>query len=206
MRKHTTVKLVNIFFLLVLFIIINAFDFQDNPPSGWYQQFLPNINGRQIVDITFLDSLTGYIVTTRLASPDTSYVLKTTDGGDNWNINYVATGLILKSVHFINQNVGFVAGSLMLKTTNAGLNWSAVAIPTPADEISIINTDTLWYIYSESLTGGVYRTTNGGGNWLRQASFGSSNPDRIYMFNANIGFISYSAIAASPTRKTTRNN
>lgn len=194
-------KLKQITFLSLIFIITVAFNFSDNPPGGWYQQFLPNINGRQIVDMTFIDSLTGYIVTTRLASPDTSYILKTTNGGDSWNINCIGTGVIFKQVRFLNQNTGFVTGSVMLKTTNAGLNWFPITIPTPNEDIAILNQDTMWTAYSESLTGGVYRTTNGGLNWDRQLSLGSQNPTHIYFYNKDIGFISNTT--GTYLRKTT---
>ena len=43
---------------------------------------------------------------------------------------------------------------------------------------------------TNGLTGGVFRTTNGGLNWTQQFNAGSQNPDKIYMFNARIGFIS----------------
>ncbi len=45
---------------------------------------------------------------------------------------------------------------------------------------------TIWWCASESLTGGVFRTTNGGVNWNRQYSGGTSH---IYMYNARIGFM-----------------
>jgi len=60
-----------------------------NPPTGnWYQQFMPSIGNRQIADITFLDSLTGYTVTNSTAQNDTAYVFKTTNGGNNWFLNW----------------------------------------------------------------------------------------------------------------------
>lgn len=52
----------------------------------------------------------------------------------------------------------------------------------------VLNSDTIWLVDSDGLCGGVFRTTNGGGIW-QQFSTGGSNPDRIYMFNARIGFV-----------------
>ena len=49
------------YFSIILFII--GFNFSDNPPGGWYQQFLPNLPNMQISDMYFLDSLTGWAVT-----------------------------------------------------------------------------------------------------------------------------------------------
>ncbi len=186
-------KLKKITFLLSIFIITAAFNFQHNPPSGWYQQFLPNINGRSISDMTFLDSLTGFLVTPYVAS-DSSYILKTTNGGDNWNIVLRGPSNTIggfNNIKFLNLNIGYACGNFLWKTTNAGINWFNINTSGIFPEhMHVLNQDTIWIIDSESLTGGVFRTTNGGVNWVRQASFGSSNPEKIYMFNARIGFIS----------------
>jgi len=41
------------YFSIILFFI--GFNFRDNPPFGWYQQFLPTPLGGQIKDIYFID-------------------------------------------------------------------------------------------------------------------------------------------------------
>jgi photosystem II stability/assembly factor-like uncharacterized protein len=155
---------------------------------------MPNLNGQSIADITFIDSLNGFAVTSL------HYILKTTNGGDNWTVIYNdITGNIFKRVKFLNLNTGFVGGSIIinslyyiLKTTNAGLNWFYINAPfqsTYQDDMSILNEDTIWTVMSESLTGGVFHTTNGGVSWTQQLNLGSLNPDHIYMFNSRIGFI-----------------
>ncbi len=61
----------------------------ENRSSGWYQQFLPNLNGQSISDVFFLDSLTGWAATGTNSGPGhINYVIKTSNGGDNWNINF----------------------------------------------------------------------------------------------------------------------
>ncbi|MBX7047121.1 MAG: T9SS type A sorting domain-containing protein [Ignavibacteria bacterium] len=198
-------KLIHIFLLLILFLFINAFNFEDNPPSGWYQQFLPNINNRTISDLQFLDSLTGYLVTSYVAN-DTAYILKTTNGGDNWNIVLRGpTNTIggFNNIKFINQQTGFACGNFLWKTTNAGINWFNVNTSGIFPEhMYVLNQDTIWIIDSESLTGGVFRTTNGGTNWDRQLSLGSQNPTNVYFYNKNIGFVSQNGSGAY-VRKTT---
>ncbi|MEZ4688937.1 MAG: hypothetical protein R3A12_01670 [Ignavibacteria bacterium] len=77
------------YFSILLFII--AFNFSDNPPSGWYEQLIPDLHGGSIIDITFTDSLTGYAVTST-DTDDISYILKTSNGGDNWNFILYDTG------------------------------------------------------------------------------------------------------------------
>lgn len=63
---------------------------------------------------------------------------------------------------------------------SSGLGVSAV-------DISIINENIMWTVESESLTGGVFYTSNGGTNWQQQSAPPSN---KIYMFNSRIGFIS----------------
>jgi hypothetical protein len=70
--------------------------------------------------------------------------------------------------------------------------------------MSIINEDTIWFAMNEILTGGVFRTTNGGGSWTQQFSGGNQNPNKIYMFNVRIGFHSNSS--ASPNIYKTTNS
>ncbi|HJY64702.1 MAG TPA: hypothetical protein VJ455_11150, partial [Ignavibacteria bacterium] len=83
-----------LFYLSILLFIIGL-KFTDAPLIGnWYQQFMPNLNGRQITDITFIDSLNGYAVTNNLSPGDTGYILKTTNGGTNWNLQYTFPGYL----------------------------------------------------------------------------------------------------------------
>ncbi|RPI14857.1 MAG: hypothetical protein EHM58_15545, partial [Ignavibacteriae bacterium] len=56
-------KLKILFSLLAVLIIILGFTVPVNLTGGWYQQFMPNLNGRSVQDIFFLDSLTGWGVT-----------------------------------------------------------------------------------------------------------------------------------------------
>jgi hypothetical protein len=68
--------------------------------------------------------------------------------------------------------------------------------------MSILNQDTIWIVSSESLMGGVFRTTNGGLNWTQQFSGGTENPNKIYMFNSRIGFFANNNSGLIHIRKT----
>lgn len=185
---------------ILTFII--AFNFAHNPPSGWYQQFISNLNGGSIRDITFTDSLNGYIVTSIGGS--NSYILKTTDGGNNWITKFLNTDPFVK-VKFINDSIGFTnAFQTIFKTTNAGENWTGISLPGDliGEDMYVLSEDTIWLVNGNSLVGGVFRTTNGGQSWSQQLSSGAQNPDRIYMFNQDIGFINN--VSGNPIlRKTT---
>jgi len=186
-----------VFYLAILFFAI-GFNFSDRMAGNWYQQFMPNIGGRTITDITFADSLNGFAITNEVS--DTSFVLRTSNGGDNWFLSHFDTGVCTYyNIQFINQNTGFVSGYLyngssfrIVKTTNGGVNWSYVNFPNDivAIDMFVLNQDTIWLVDSGSLTGGVFFTSNGGASWQNQLNLGNANPDRIYMINGNVGFVS----------------
>lgn len=178
------------FFISIILLL--GFTEQANLLVGnWYQQFLPNIGNRQIQDITFIDSLTGYMAARQTS--DTSYILKTTDGGNIWQIifrNFFA----MTQVQFLNVNTGYCVGAYLYKTTDGGFNWNQVTAPAISpEELFVLNVDTIWIVSSNSAAGGVYRTTNAGVNWTQQFSGGNQNPNKIYMYNARIGFMSNSS-------------
>ena len=176
-----------IFAVSILFFFIAA-NFQDNNFGGWELQYLPVSN--VINDVTFLDSLTGFVATG--VSSNISYILKTTNGGYNWVSKKTNTHPFTKIV-FLNKNVGYCASwDTLFKTTNAGENWTNISIGSFGIWISdmhILNEDTIWVVMSEGLVGGIFRTTNGGQNWVQQFSQFQNNPDKIYMANKNLGFM-----------------
>ncbi|MBK9226931.1 MAG: T9SS type A sorting domain-containing protein [Ignavibacteria bacterium] len=194
-----------------IFIFINAINFQHNPPSGWYRQSLPQ-NLPPINVLTFKDSLTGYAVT-MLNSDNKSYVIKTTDGGDNWSFVLTdSSGRMFTDVEFLNSSTGFVCtnyetgGGKLLRTTNGGIEWSAQNNPNSFfayDDLYVLSESELWAVWDAPFDGGVFRTTNGGTTWQRKYYSLSFPADRIYMVNSRIGFISDGYIPNSYLRKTT---
>jgi len=178
--------------------------------GNWYQQFMPTgLPNFQVSDMTFIDSLTGWAVTGNSMPNDSSgYILKTTNGGDNWQLQLAETRDFSR-VKFLNSNTGYVSGGYytgarLYKTTNGGTNWFLINGPGGQifyDDMSVLNEDTIWIAISQFASGGVFRTTNAGANWTQQLNIGGSNPDRIYMYNRNIGFISRTS--SPQLRKTT---
>ena len=204
-------KLSTLLFYSSILAFIIAFNFAHNPPGGWTQQYFPNPGGRSISDICFLDSLTGWVVTPYSGQNDTAYVLKTTDGGDNWNIVYTRTGDVgFQRIYFLNSTTGFVCGANdffgypgLSKSTDGGFSWITLNVPDAFDQyndMSVLNEDTIWLVSNTGPPGGVYRTTNGGAAWTQQTAF---RADKIYMYNSRIGFIGYNG--GSPATQRTTN-
>jgi len=69
--------------------------------------------------------------------------------------------------------------------------------------MSIIDENTIWLVSSESLTGGVFFTSNGGASWVQQFSGGTQNPNKIYMYNARIGFMTKTTAGSLNVYRTT---
>ena len=74
--------------------------------------------------IYFTNSNTGWAV-------GAGIILKTTDGGTNWNPQITGTSYQLYSVHFSDSNFGWAVGydgnassGIILKTTDGGINWN----------------------------------------------------------------------------------
>jgi photosystem II stability/assembly factor-like uncharacterized protein len=178
-----------IFFLVTLLLFFISFRFQDKNTIGWEIQY-PNDNTHFIVDIKFLDTLNGYAVTDPTGN-DSSYFLKTTNGGANWNITQ-KFHTKLYSLSFPNLNTGYVSGikafgyGVVYKTTNAGINWTDIGFGANPDfvQVHFTNPDTGWVIASDAIYGGTYKTTNGGISWTQQMSALT----QISFVNANTGW------------------
>ena len=202
--QKTISRILDGLILLVFILFFSSAGFQDRNTSGWYQQWFPNLNGSSISSITFLDSLTGFAVTNTNSSLE-AYILKTTNGGDNWNINYTYTqtnsNWTFVKIGFADSNTGYAFGwSEMFKTTNAGLNWDIIITSLYAEDISIINKDTMLAVSSSGLDGGVFRSTNSGTSWqLIWGGGGNGMPSRIYMYDKSLGF----TMSSSYMRRTT---
>ena len=186
-----------IFIGLILLLLLSASGIQDRLTGNWtYQEFpvLPNV---QLKDVVFLDSLTGFSVLCTGANPvDSAYIMKTTNGGNNWFRSKVEKANYYK-VQFINSQIGYVCGqiasnAIIYKTTNQGNLWFNIPVPLliELEDMHVLNEDTIWFVDRFGLEGGIFRTTNGGLNWQRQAGGGTSNADRIFMFNKDFGFSS----------------
>ncbi len=121
--------------------------------------------------------------------------IKTTNGGDNWNI--IENGSTGEgdyySVFFINQSTGWASvnypgGAGIRKTTDGGIsfNFSQTAAGVPQD-----------LYFKDSLNGVgvgelsyIYRTTNGGNNWISSSIVFNGNFYRVSFIN---GFTGYTA-------------
>lgn len=135
------------------------------------------------------DALNGWCINDTL-------VLKTSNGGYNWNaINFAARSYKLDDISFFQKeftqdNVGYITGSknnksVIFKTVNGGDTWSldTVSLSNLAGlkKIFLLNNDLLrthCFISSQS---GIYKSTNQGLNWAQmQINSGSGSFGGVY--------------------------
>jgi len=185
--------------LALLFIIIGLSNKEADitTQSNWVLQtnLSAYLNGRTINDMTFIDSLTGFAVTSNKLSGDTGYIFKTTNGGNNWLVNFIPYKSFSR-IKFVNDSIGFACGgsgggtAYFCKTTDRGNTWTGFNHGASYYEgMSVLNKDTLFLCDPDGLTGGIFRSVNGGLNFTNINSWRANN---IYMYNSTTGFISSS--------------
>lgn len=161
--------------------------------STWEIQYCPV--GGSFGDISMVDSLNGWIVG---HGPDTSgYILKTTDGGDNW-ILYDTSPHYIYDVWFTDEAHGWIIGEaeermpcMLRSTVDGGVTWSEMLIPDIMIPYDVIFTDSLtgfiggaWHNGSD-LCSRVLKTTDGGATWQVKLT-SCSDP---FCFYKNMEFI-----------------
>jgi len=96
----------------------------------------------------------------------------TTDGGNNWNVQYDVTFQTeLSSINFIDVNTGYAAGgTAVMKTTNGGANWFVQHTMSGFSLGDIVFTNsstgyvTGWYTGVPHYTA-IFKTTDSGNSW-----------------------------------------
>jgi len=195
MGKQILKKLANIlslviFYLVVLFFII-SFNFQDNMMNGWYPQYLTSLPG--VSQLVFLDSLTGYYL------GGSQYLVKTTNGGDNWFIfKNFGDSLIFNNIQFLNSDSMILCtAKALFKSTDGGNNWLYFPFPTYSEitayAMHSFSMDSIWIAGYHGIPASVLLTTNGGLNWIDKFQNSRDHFDKIYFFNRNIGYTCWSS-------------
>jgi len=119
------------------------------------------------------------------SADDSSYVFKSTNGGDSWSQIFRTSGTFF-SIAFINTTTGLMGGNLgiLKRTTNGGTSWSTINSGTTKDLLSVkYASSSVVYISGE--TGTILKSTNGGLNWISQVSNTTANLGGIFVYPAD---------------------
>src|SRR4030095_7549921 len=169
-----------VFFLVLLFLVIQVMPralghregsnerLIDTEAEWIWQNPLPQ--GNTLQDFYFIDTNNGFAVGAR------GTILRTTDGGNNWDILASGTDDDLYAVAFTDPNTGTAVGNFgaILKTTDAGNHWTIQrdGMTDVLFGVSFTDANTGTAVGSDGL---ILRTTNGGTNWVPQTSGTSNN-------------------------------
>ncbi len=169
--------------------------------SQWFQQSSGVTS--QLYSVFFVNQTTGFI------AADSGKVLRTTNGGTNWNVSVpIGDTVTYRSVYFVDANTGYIAGRYLvlqpniiaepkiIKTTNGGLSWTSVINDSGYTlwPISFINANTgfagggLFEVGANTLV----ETTNGGAGW-QKSTLGNGYLIYVGFRDANTGFITANA-------------
>lgn len=118
-----------------------------------------------ISDVLFTDELNGIAIGT------TGTILKTNNGGTEWEI--IPSGITknLNAVSFATTDIGVIVGERgnMLRTSDGGLTWYSLPIITQQHlyDVSFLNAQTGFAV---GAYGTILRTEDGGENWIVSSS------------------------------------
>jgi photosystem II stability/assembly factor-like uncharacterized protein len=145
--------------------------------------------------IYFLDANTGF-VSGAYNNGWGSIILKTTNGGVNWNqTTFYPDVYDITDIYFMNSNTGFAVGNyngggswVIYETVNGGLNWNFLQYSNGGGQLRRIRFWNDNVGITVGYAGHILQTTNGGTNWINYGSPVSNNLYDIYFTN-NYGFI-----------------
>jgi len=125
--------------------------------TSWTNLNAPFVSGEINTDIFFIDEMTGWF------STNSGRIVKTTNGGVNWNIVLQQTAVWRLS--FTNSLTGYGCRSdgKVVKTINGGNNWYIQNTPL-SENLYDIHFPAEGTGFIASWSGKILKTTNGGGN------------------------------------------
>jgi photosystem II stability/assembly factor-like uncharacterized protein len=171
-----------------------------NSGLNWVRQVPPPIAG-VLNSVYFFNATTGFALG-RKGMYYNSCAIKTTDGGSNWVEVVLSTANEneLFDQYWFNAQTGWICGkSFLKKTTDGGLNFTDYYSGVPPTSngvnallcINFTDSQTGWIGGSNLDHKNIYKTTNGGVNWVFQdnpvAQFTYSQINDIRMMYGGMG-------------------
>jgi len=165
-------RAIPVLIFLMVFLMLPA-----TARAGWDQ--LTSGVSDDLYDVHFVSGTTGFA-----AGWGTSYggvILRTTNGGGDWERTIPVNGAYLFSTHFTDPQTGFVVGcdagstfyGLILRTTDGGDSWTTKLISS-TNGFYTVHFPSAQVGYACGWQGCIVKTTNGGDTWT-PTNTGTSN-------------------------------
>ena len=146
----------------------------DNAGATWTNQYPPE----GLNSVFFVNASIGYAVGYH------GSIVKTTDGGTNWNVLSNEISNDLSSVFFVDEYTGYAVGldGIIIKTINGGATWNVLSSGTTKNLYSVFFTDANTG-YVAGAGGIILKTTNGGGMVVTPGNINVSSSAGIALFS-----------------------
>jgi len=180
--------------------IVKTTDGGSSQGETWVEKPCPESDGL-FKEIYFLNNEVGWAVGYK---DNGSIIVKTTDGGENWQIlNSGVDDCRLETVFFLNENLGWVGGLrdyfgspkvVILKTTNGGDTWISQISNKLGNihSIRMCDENVGWAVGLGDLFGNQYglnyETTDGGNSWMHRTAFDDIHMNSIFFLNPTTGW------------------
>jgi len=194
--SHQAFAGIKMFFIDTLIGYIVGYDWDNSSGPRASGQILKTIDGGQtwrhllVIDLTYRGAINEvYFVNSQVGFALGDSLYRTSDGGQTWSNRplSVFNGQTISSLYFSTPSLGWAAGNngALFQTANGGQTWTQVTIYTSDNFVKVLFTDSLhgW------VAGGshIYRSTDGGANWLCADTLSATITD-FCMVNNSLGF------------------
>ncbi len=146
-----------------LLILITVFSLRVFPQRGWVAQ--PSGITKTLSDVYFADTLHGWAVGYN------GTILRTSDGGEYWEISTLSPSSYFEGVWFTDTLHGWICGTMgsIYHTQDGGDTWTQQSAPLPGDfyKICFAGDSTGWIVGDNGV---ILGTVDAGENWIFQFS------------------------------------
>lgn len=170
--------------VIIFIIILVIFSLRLVAQWSWLS---PDPQGNNLNTIQLLNENVGLI------AGDCETLLKTSDGGQSWNVIESSISGNITDIYFFDEFTGFAISNdlndcaTVYKTVNGGISWDHTVLQSTNAVLSIIFLNNS-YGFITGAHGLLFKTTDGGINWVEQNIETEYKINSVFFVNPDIGF------------------